>query len=105
MDGVVVAHTTVQATSGIGNQRMTIDKVEFNVPIDDTRFAPPSADSYDASGRPTDWAVRRSVPHRESPDPAMLASPRHARHLRQPDHEGAGGCRSCSPSRGKAGSA
>ena len=41
VDGIMVAHTTVQATSGIGNQRMTIDKVEFNVPIDDTRFAPP----------------------------------------------------------------
>ena len=32
VDGIMVAHTVVQTTSGIGNQLMTIDKVEFNVP-------------------------------------------------------------------------
>lgn len=42
VDGIMVAHTTVQTTRGIGNQRLTIDKVEFNVPIDDARFAPPA---------------------------------------------------------------
>ena len=43
VDGIMVAHTTVQTTLGIGNRRMTIDKVEFNVPIDDARFAAPRA--------------------------------------------------------------
>lgn len=43
VEGVMVAHTVVQNSgSAAGNQVMTIDKVEFNVPIDNQRFVAPS---------------------------------------------------------------
>jgi outer membrane lipoprotein-sorting protein len=43
VSGIMVPHTTIQTTTGFGIQRMTIDKVEFNVPMDDARFAAPRA--------------------------------------------------------------
>ena len=43
VDGVLVAHTTLITRGSFPSQRATIDKVEFNVPIDDSHFARPTA--------------------------------------------------------------
>jgi outer membrane lipoprotein-sorting protein len=43
VDGVLVAHTTLTTMGSFPSQRTTIDKVEFNVPIDDSHFARPAA--------------------------------------------------------------
>lgn len=43
VDGILVAHTTLTTAASYRSQRATIDKVEFNVPIDDSHFARPTA--------------------------------------------------------------
>jgi len=43
VDGVPIAHTILTTSGSLPNRRTTIDKVEFNVPIDDSHFARPTA--------------------------------------------------------------
>lgn len=40
--GVMIPHTTVTSGAEGPGQRLTIDRVELNVPMDDGRFAPPA---------------------------------------------------------------